>query len=165
MKALPVSRSLNAAILGMAARLFPCGFDVSPNAPERLSALNAMLGHPTAPKSGARLTVFNGGSTQTIFADDEVNFAFRAWHDWTHWRYQHNFTLIGETATATQQIRDLYSVHGRGAHNADWHPLLWAEVVGQREYYERHRRFIADQRGFNAAYRADPAAALSRLDW
>lgn len=144
----PLDRHLNAAVLAMAARLFPTGFDVSPDAPSSLRALNTLLGKPEAPKPGARMVVFDGGSAHTIYADDEVNYAFRAWHDWTHWRYQFDFSLAGERATYMAQVFHLVKAYGDCDTVTRWSNILHAEIVGQAEYYARHKRYVGRQLDF-----------------
>jgi hypothetical protein len=68
----PPDPQLNSAIINMATRLFPAGFDVSDDAPDTYEKLKAHL------DAGKRLVVFSGGSQHTIYADPAVNHAFRA---------------------------------------------------------------------------------------
>src|SRR5438067_89761 len=77
----PVDAALNRAVLRMAAIVCPGGYDVSSSAPSSFRELVRHL------DDGGRMTVYGGGSEGTIFADNEVNYAFRAWHDWTHYRH------------------------------------------------------------------------------
>lgn len=44
--------------------------------------------------------VWSGASEHTIFGDPEINYAFRAWHDWCHWRRKSDFSPSGEIAVA-----------------------------------------------------------------
>ena len=97
----PLDPNLNAAILAIAKRLFPDGFDVSDDAPDTYEKLKAHL------DAGNRMLVYGGGSQHTIYADPAVNHAFRAWHDWTHWTGQHDLTFKGEIAVCTDQRRFL----------------------------------------------------------
>ena len=155
---LPARRSTRlygAACLAIAARLFPLGFDVAETAPETLEAVTASV------ESG-RLTVYSGGSDATIWDDAEVNYAFRAWHDWTHWRYQRPFE--GETAVARQQVADLARVYGRTPDVENMGALLLCEVIGQAEYFAQHGDFPSDQAAFTFAnadrFRADARAIV-----
>ncbi|MBZ0227979.1 MAG: hypothetical protein K8F58_05935 [Bauldia sp.] len=75
----PLDPALNAAILHIATRLFPCGFDIADNAPGTYRQLKAHL------DAGQRMVVYAGGCDHTIYADREINYAFRAWHDWCHY--------------------------------------------------------------------------------
>ncbi len=106
------------------------------------------------------MVVYNGGCDGTIYADPEVNYAFRAWHDWCHWRGGYDFSVCGETAVCAMQCLELLSQHGDGEQTRRWIAILRAEVVGQRLYYQRHKRYIDDQRGFVEAYLKDPDDAL-----
>ena len=154
----PLDRHFNIAVLQMASRLFPTGFAVSDDAPGSYEELCQHL------DAGKRMVVWSGGSDATIFADPEVNYAFRAWHDWTHWRHRLDFTLAGEAYTAAQQTRDLRKVFG------DWddHPdrLHWADII-RVEVYEQAKHhamcgdFVDDQVGF--ALMNLPAHVLDKL--
>jgi len=92
----------------------------------------------------------------------EVNYTFRAWHDWCHWQGDFDFSLYGECATCNMQIEHVRSFFGVNDQTDGWARLLIAEVIGQRQYFERYRSYIADQRAFAHAYLVDPEFALSR---
>ena len=89
----PVDFELNKAILTICRTILPGGFDVSDNAP---SSFRALCNHLDA---GGKMTVFGGGCEDTIYASQDVNQAFRAWHDLCHWRAGYDFSLQGEIAT------------------------------------------------------------------
>ena len=84
---------LNVAVLVITRRLLPGGFEISENAPETYYELVRHF------ESGQRYVVYSGGSEHTIFGDPEVNYHFRAWHDWCHWQGKHDFSFQGEYAT------------------------------------------------------------------
>jgi hypothetical protein len=151
----PLNPNLNAAIGAIARRLFPDGFDVSDDAPHTYEALKA---HRDA---GRRMLVFGGGSEHTIYADPAVNHAFRAWHDWTHWTGQHDLTFQGEIAVCADQRRYLIDTFGNTPEIERWSEIIKAEIIGQAAYFEDHKRFPGDQRGFVEAYLKDPHLALS----
>ena len=151
---LPLDPTLNAAILSIARNLFPDGFDVSPDAPSTYTALKAHL------DAGKGLVVYDGGCAGTIYANPAVNHAFRAWNDWSHWRGDHDFSVEGECAVFAMQRRYLLDLYGNNPQTRRWIEILRAEVIGQRLFYERHKRFVDDQRGFIEAYLQDPDAAL-----
>jgi hypothetical protein len=150
----PLDRTLNAAILTMSRRIFPTGFDVSDGAPDTHKKLKAHL------DAGRRMVVYGGGCEGTIYADPEVNHSFRAWHDWCHWRGGYDFSPEGETAVCDMQCGQLIELYGDSKETRRWADILWAEVVGQRLYYQRHKRYVDDQRGFIEAYLRDPEDAL-----
>ena len=62
------------------------------------------------------------------------------------------------------QIDQLYSFYGVNAASRQWSRLLVTEVIGQRQYYEKYRQYISDQRAFATAYMQDPTAALAN-EW
>jgi hypothetical protein len=151
---MPLDPALNATILSIAARLFPDGFEVSPDAPGTYKALKAHL------DTGKRLVVYDGGCEGTIYANPKVNHALRAWHDYSHWKGEHDFSVEGECAVFVMQRRHLLYLYGDTEQTRRWINILNAEVVGQRLFYERHKRFVEDQRGFIEAYMKSPDDTL-----
>jgi len=151
----PLDRGLNAAILHIAGRLFPTGYDVAADAPNTYRKLRDHL------DSGKRLVVYNGGSEGTIYADAEVNYAMRAWHDWAHYMHHNDFSIDGETATCAVQCCQLRELYGDCQTTARWCEILRAEIVGQRLYYAKFGEYVQDQRKFVETWLSDPAAALS----
>ena len=150
----PLDRGLNTAILHITSRLFPSGFDVSNDAPNTYEELRAV------PGSGRRMVVYSGGSDATIYGDAEVNYAFRAWHDWGHIRHSLHFTLRDEAAVYEVQRRQLVELYGDSSQTRDWCAILRAEVVGQAEYFILYERFPDDQRAFIKKYLEDKRIAL-----
>ncbi|HVH75197.1 MAG TPA: hypothetical protein VM755_09805 [Stellaceae bacterium] len=149
----PLDSSLNAAIIHIAGKLFPLGFDVSDTAP---SSFKELCGHLNA---GNRMVVFAGGSDRTIYADPEVNWAFRAWHDWCHWRGVHDLTLESERAVCRMQTWHIRKLYGEVIARK-WGSIIRAEIIGQAQYFHCHKRFPEDQRGFIEAYLRDRDEAL-----
>ncbi len=139
----------NAAVLIICSRVLPGGYDVSDTTPETYEELVALL------DAGRRMVVFSGGSEQTIYGDPEVNFAFRAWHDWCHWRGRHDFSHEGERAACAKQGDHLVTVYGESSQTRRWRQILRAEIIGQREFFDRHGVFPEDQRAFVEANLAD----------
>jgi len=143
----------NAAVLTICSRVLPGGFDVADDAPETYDELIAHL------DAGARMLVYRGGSERTIYGDPEVNYAFRAWHDWCHWRGRHDFSPEGERAACAMQGDHLVTVYGESSQTRRWRRILHAEIIGQREYFDRHGVFPDDQRAYVESYlRADTQA-------
>lgn len=141
----------NCAVMQMAMHLMPCGWDVVPEseAPDTLDKLIDLVA-----KTG-RIAVSDAHSEHTIFADPAYNYAFRAWHDWTHWRYRAPFTLEGERDTAAHQIIDIGRIFGYGQSFKKFAELIAAEVAGQAEYFEKWGEFPQDQVAFVNAYMED----------
>jgi hypothetical protein len=142
-------KSLNAAVLTICNRVLPGGYDVSDAAPDTYDELIAHL------DAGGRMLVYAGGSERTIYGDPEVNFAFRAWHDWCHWRGRFDFSHEGERAACAMQGDHLVTIYGESSQTRRWRCILQAEIIGQREYFDRHGVFPEDQRAFVAAYLGD----------
>ena len=138
----------NAAVLSVAHRLFPCGFLVADEAPQTFEDLVARL------DAGQPMLIWSGGSAKTIYGDPEVNYAFRAWHDWCHWRGRHDFSYEGEYAACQMQAGHLVTIYGDCTRTRWWQRILHAEIIGQREYCDVHGHFPDDQRAFVEAYLA-----------
>lgn len=151
----PLDPNLNTAIISIAKRLFPSGFDVSDDAPDTYEKLTAHL------DARKRLVVYGGGSQHTIYGDPAVNHAFRAWHDWTHWTGQHDLTFPGELAVCADQRQQLIELFGDTPQIDRWAEIINAEIIGQATFFEYHKRFPVDQRGFVEAYLKDPHLALT----
>lgn len=150
-----ISIRFNVAVLTIANKLFPCGFDVASDAPNTFEDLSAHVANT------GRMLVWNGASDQTIFADDEVNFAFRAWHDFCHLAGNFPFTPEGELKAALMQIDHIRAIYGHTAEADYMATLVWAEVVGQVQYNTYHDgAFPANQAAFVKHFLINPAAAV-----
>jgi hypothetical protein len=151
--------ALKRAILETATRLLPNGFDVSHDAPQTFEQLDVLL------SSGGRMRVWSGASSDTIYRDSGVNFAFRAWHDLCHWRGAFPFTVDGEIATCEMQCRQLLNFYGDNDVTRSWSAVLRAEVIGQALYFQQHKRFPEDQASFVTGYLVDKEKALQWPFW
>ncbi|PHP65403.1 hypothetical protein CSC94_18760 [Zhengella mangrovi] len=137
-----LDHELNVAAMMIANRLFPAGFDVAEDAPDTYEKLKALF------ESGKRYVVYSGGSDRTIFGDPEVNFHFRAWHDWCHWKGAHEFTVRGEYDTFRMQHCHLVAIYGDNAMTKRWRRILFADIVGQKLHEKRTGQFPEDQFSF-----------------
>jgi hypothetical protein len=138
----------SAAVSTIADQLFPCGFAVAEDAPQTYEKLITRL------DAGLGMAVYSGGSDRTIFGRPDVNYAFRAWHDWCHWRGHHDFSFKGERAACAMQAKHLVALFGDGRCTRQWQRILHAEIIGQREYFDRHGAFPEDQHAFVERYLA-----------
>jgi hypothetical protein len=141
----PLCNHFNVAVQTMAARLFPTGFDTSLDAPSTLADLTDHIA-----KTG-RMLVYSGHSDQTIFDCEATNHAFRAWHDWCHWKFQLPFNAEGEAAACKVQQGHLATVYGADHWMLPkWNRILDAEINGQLEYAAKHGDFPTNQAAFVA---------------
>ena len=138
----------NVAVLAIAGRLFPCGFDIAEDAPRTYEQLLMQL------NTHKRMIVQSGGYEQTIFGDREVCCAFRAWHDWCHWRGEFDFSLNGDRGACAMQEQHLVSLYGSCEKTDEWRRILRAEILEQRECFIHNTRFPVDQRAFVENYLA-----------
>lgn len=152
----PLDRGWNSAIISMAKALIPEGFDVSDHAPQTFDDL---INHVNA---GKRLRVWSGASEHTIYGDPEVNFAFRAWHDWNHYQARLPFTPEGERRVYDLQCCQLLTCYGLTLRTREWLRFLHAEIIGQQLYQTRFGSFPDDQRAFVNAFLADPLMLHSK---
>ncbi len=151
----PLDIELNCAILEIATRVPPGGFDVAEEAPSTWAELKTHL------DSGKRLVVYSGGSEETIYVDPAVNYAFRAWHDHLHYINQFDFSLDGETAVCDEQCRVLATMSRDERQASRWCRIIQAEVIGQKLYHRLYDLFPADQRAFVLSYLENPDSALA----
>jgi hypothetical protein len=161
----PFSLEFNVAVVAMASRVCPTGYDVTDD-PRAATVTNAKAYFAEVTRC-KRITVFTGNSERTIFGgpeNAEINWAFRAWHEWTHWYLGAPFNLVGETRVAEQQWLDLQKVYG-AAFAAKYKPLLYAEVIGQALAYEMSGEFPDDQRAFDNLFLAYMGAATKSNQW
>ena len=149
----------NAAVLTICNRVLPAGYDVADDAPNTYEELINYL------DAGRRMLVYSGGAERTIYGDPEVNYAFRAWHDWCHWRGRHDFSLAGENATCAMQGKNLVALYGESPQTRWWRRILHAEIIGQREYFDRHGNFPYDQRDFISGYLSDATTTGSAIEY
>lgn len=132
----------DAAVLAMAKAVLPDGYDVSDIAPSTFEELILHL------DNGGRMIVWSGGSGTTIFGSPEVTFAFRAWHDFEHWCGRYPFTLAGEAAATTAQLKRLQRMFGNHPREREWRAYMLEEVIGQALYAEINDTFPNNQRLF-----------------
>lgn len=143
---MPIDRAFNVAVNHIASRLFPCGYDVSANAPETYEDLCDRV------RRTGRMVVWDGASDATIFGCSETNWAFRARHDWHHAFGGHDFTTQGEAAAAEGMCRDVIALYGDTEQARKWCRMIRIEVNDQAEHYARTGDFPADQRAFMLAH-------------
>src|SRR4051794_37526600 len=91
----------SAAVVAMAHKVCPSGYLVGAGCPQSYEELIARL------DAGKGMFVFDGGCDRTIYGCPEVNYAFRAWHDWCHWSGGHDFSYAGEAAVYRMQCDHL----------------------------------------------------------
>lgn len=113
--------SFRSAVLDIAGRLFPHGFDINPNPPNTLEEL-------------ALTMLQTGRMVVTSHVTDDCEFdaptyaAFRAWHDWCHVFGGHAFDLQGECAAVRMQLAMIYGMYGKACHDA-WKPTLLRQII------------------------------------
>lgn len=157
--ALP-DRALNAAVTTMARKVWRLGYDISDDTAYAVAPgmSGSRYASPEAYfdeiRERGRVTVFTGGSDNTIFGEPEINYDFRAWHEWTHFILRAGFDLTGELAVAHRQCEDLALVFGHGYKYDEWRKLVMAEVYGQALYFDQRGEFPIDQVYFDVLYAA-----------
>lgn len=143
--------AFNALVMTMANKVCPAGYDVAhdDSAPASLEALQDHV------RLTRRILVDGRNSERTIFGCPEHNWAFRAWHDWTHLVISAPFTLDGELAVAHRQIADMYRVYGHGPQSNLFARLILEEVYGQALHFARTGEFPKDQIAFAQQWLSD----------
>ncbi len=151
----PLSTAFNVAVITMANKVCPNGYDVAnESAPHTLKALKGYV------KNTGRILVWSGASDSSIFACQETNWAFRAWHDWNHWRYELPFTDKGEAAVCKKQQQQIRDQYGAGQQTEYFCSLLYFEIMEQLDYKNMFGQFPDNQIGLAKALGYDNPSKL-----
>lgn len=132
-KALVLFPELNETIVKTIKRL-KIQYEVSDHAPSTFEELSRNIG---------TLKVWAGESNHTIYGDAQINYAFRAWHDYTHLKLNSPFTLDGELTVAKHQASLVGDTLGA---------VIMAEVYGQALLAIKTGQFPANQIEFILNY-------------
>lgn len=92
------------------------------------------------------LIIWSGASENTIWHDPCVNWAFRAHHDSLHLKSGLGFTIQDEIALGRIAANEASRI------SLPLADLIYAETVGQVEYYATHGHFPIDQKTFTLNY-------------
>jgi hypothetical protein len=143
----PLCPQFNHVVRGMATRLWPQGFDLASDLDIDWPRLQAMHARALRLTGIGRIAVWTGGSDLTIFgsADQDANWAFRAWHDWCHLFGQFDFSLAGEAAACRMQQAQVLATYGYDANTCACCMLLDIEINQQAQHYAATGEFIEDQ--------------------
>jgi hypothetical protein len=88
-------------------------------------------------------------SDGTIFGSPEVNWLFRAWHDYCHLLVNAGFDAQGERMAASEQIRQVRAHPGLTREQKTlFTRIIDIEINGQVDYYIEHNDFPSDQYAF-----------------
>ena len=139
----PLYFPFDLAVLQIAKKLMPSGFDLTAND----NTVNSLAKITEIYKQTGRVKVWQGASDDTIFCHTKVNFAFRAWRDYVHIINQYSFTQEGELATCKEQQRHV-SFHCSQEQACIINRLLYIEVVEQVKEYYKTGAHVIDQRQF-----------------
>lgn len=138
-----LSASLTRLVLANASRV---RWHVSADAPETYEALCDVY------RRTGSIPVSPVGCERSIYGSAHANMAFRAWHDSLHVAHGLTFEPADEIAVARLHAKACGII--RDAH------LIWADVAGQVEYFQRFGEFPTDQTAFVLDYMA--TGAISR---
>lgn len=123
----PMIPAFNNACNLIASKIFPLGFDMRHAAPNTYRDLCRAL------NEFGRMEIWDGDREQTCFAHTETWRAFRAWHDWCHYRFDGHFTLLGEHKVLHIQAGQLMRLYGRADDVRDWIALMFCNILGPLE--------------------------------
>ena len=113
--------------------------------PTTLEELTSVFGHNEVLKVSGR------HCEQTIFGSQELNCAFRAWHDWMHYSCGLDTSCVGESALALKHIEAIRCAD-LGVDGVNWRfveAVIWVETYGQNAFYREHGRFPSNQSAFS----------------
>jgi len=122
------------------------GFSYEPRAgaPSTYPVLQAAFAHSVA--TGEPLPVSDEHSESVVYADPEVNFAMRFWHDVNHVRRNLTFDLVDELELAQWHLSVL-EAESFGPQTVVWQ-LLHTDLIGAIYVMSLTRRFPLDQLRF-----------------
>lgn len=101
--------------------------------------------------AGDPIPVYNGGSTHTMYSKPEINHAFRAYHDGIHLIYELGFSLDDEKQVCEVQLEHMRQHQDEYEFTAEDYAVVVADIVGQAMYYDKHKKYVNDQRRFVAS--------------
>jgi hypothetical protein len=96
-----------------------------------------------------KIHIWRGASEGTIFASEQVNHYFRAWHDYIHITKRLGYDFIGETAVCQIQMAEL---------PVEWYfekQLVNCEIVAQALHFMKFEEFVSNQRLFTLRFLLD----------
>lgn len=128
------------------------GYEIKPFAHAPSTYNELLLMHLTYPNL---LVVYDGGSANTIFSSPDMNFTFRAFHDFGHLAHRLDFQFKNEMKLGELQANEIYDdlLGTVGIERANVvRDIVRAEIIGQIEYYQIHRRYIDDQQTYVKGY-------------
>lgn len=143
----PLMPEFNQAVLSIQQILLPDGFDITSDG-ALVDTLEKITDHY---EEEGRILVWSGGSDYSIYTSPEVNWAFRAWHDYIHITMGATFTKAGEALVCEKQKQhvDLYLSHEYNtAARLKMKRLLDIEINEQVAELYRTGTFITDQYTF-----------------
>lgn len=103
-----------------------------------------------------KIHIWSGACLNTIYGCSKINLYFRSFHDYIHIYYQLGYDFAGESIIASIQCSMLPS---------DWvleRELIMIEILGQNQYYVKHKEFLKNQRRFSIDYLTNPNDAITK---
>lgn len=122
---------INSEILNKARSLSYLVKDVAPNTEQEL------LSTPS-------LVIWSGGSENTVYGDEKVNFAFRALHDDLHLKTRLGFSHEEEIELGRIQASKFSSTLMQ--------EVIFCEVALQAKYHKETGLFLDDQKSFTETH-------------
>lgn len=99
------------------------------------------------------MIVTNSRPRTTVFGSFEKLIAFRAWHDWIHWKYVGEFTLPGELMVGHVHVGGLVEKLGFTREAQEMGALALIQVYQQNVYFfDTHELRVEDERRFALLY-------------
>lgn len=101
-----------------------------------------------------KIIVNSNNSQNSIYGDEMINLYARSIHEYCHVKYNLSFNFFGESLVANLQANMLPK---------DWlfeKRLILIDIIGQLQYFHKHREYVFDQRKFSISYMIDPIEAV-----
>lgn len=98
--------------------------------------------------SGDPIPVQSEGCEFSIYSQESINQAWRAYHDGIHLLHQLNFSLDDEVETCEVQVRHMQEYANEYGFTDEDYAAVRADVIGQAMYYDKYKEFVRDQAAF-----------------
>lgn len=101
-----------------------------------------------------KIIVNSNNCQNSIYGDPIINLYARSIHEYCHIKYNLSFNFFGESLVANVQANMLPK---------DWFfekKLILIDVIGQLQYFHKHKEYVLNQRKFSIQYIINPIEAI-----
>lgn len=143
----PLIAAFDPTVLALARQRLPRGWKACGGSPNSLEDVIKVF------ERTGDMIVTNSVPKTAVFGDFATLVAFRAWHDWLHWKYVGEFTLPGELMVGHVHVGGLVAELGFTDEVQAMGALALIQVYQQNVYFfDTHEVRVEDERRFAMAF-------------